>query len=179
MSRGVNKVIIIGNLGQDPEIRFTKEGACMANLSIATDESYKDKQTGQIVPMTEWHRCVAGNRIAEICRDYLKKGSKVYIEGKLRTRKWQDQQGQDRYTTEIRIRDLQMLDGKQDGQAPVQQPVQQQGQQQPSTNNGTNQQRQQQQTNYHAQQPQQQPAMAGGYDDFSDDIPFMRLDSFV
>lgn len=133
MARGINKVILIGNLGQDPEIKQMNDGAVLANLSIATDESYKDKQTGQIVPKTEWHRCVAGQRTAEICRDYLKKGSKVYIEGKLQTRKWQDQSGQDRYTTEIRIRDLQMLDSKGDNQQQgYQQP--QQGYQQPQHN---------------------------------------------
>lgn len=181
MSRGKNLVILIGNLGQEPDVRLTQDGTCMANLSIATDESYKDKQTNQIVPRTEWHKCVAAGRLGEICKDYLKKGSKVYIEGKLQTRKWQDQSGQDRYTTEIRVREMQMLDSKNDqnnGQpAPQGAPQQQQQQYQ---NNGTNQQRQQQQASYQAQQPQQQPAMAGGaMDDFDDDIPFMRLDSFA
>lgn len=114
MARGVNKVILIGNLGQDPETRMTAQGAAITNISIATDESYKDKQTGQIVPKTEWHRVVLFNRLAEISRDYLKKGSKVYLEGRLNTRKWQDKEGQDRYTTEIVVSELQMLSSQSD-----------------------------------------------------------------
>lgn len=132
MSRGINKVIIIGNLGQDPESRHTAQGSVVTNLNVATDESYKDKQTGQLVPKTEWHKVVLFNRLAEVARDYLRKGSKVYLEGKLQTRKWQDQAGQDRYTTEIVANEMQMLDNKQDGSPqqnqqaqPVQQPVQQ------------------------------------------------------
>jgi len=112
MSKGVNKAIILGNLGNNPEIRFTQSGVCMATLSIATDESYKDKQTGQMVPKTEWHRACCGGKLAEICKDYLKKGSKVFIEGKLQTRKWQDNNGQDKYTTEIKFFEMQMLDSK-------------------------------------------------------------------
>jgi len=123
-SRGVNRVFLIGNLGQDPEIRSTQDGTAMATLSLATDESYKDKQTGQIIPKTEWHRCCCGGRLAEICRDYLKKGSKIYAEGRLQTRKWQDNQGQDRYTTEIRIFEMQMLDSKQSSEPCADQPQQ-------------------------------------------------------
>lgn len=114
MSKGINKVILIGNLGNDPDARATTQGTTVTNLSVATDESYKDKQTGQMVPKTEWHRVVMFNRLAEIARDYLKKGSKVYIEGKLQTRKWQDQSGQDRYSTEIIANELQMLDSRGD-----------------------------------------------------------------
>lgn len=117
MARGINKVILIGNLGNDPEVRATTGGGLACNLSVATDESYKDKNTGQLVPKTEWHRVSAFNRLAEIMRDYLKKGSKVYIEGKLQTRKWQDQSGADRYTTEIIAFEMQMLDGKDSGAA--------------------------------------------------------------
>ncbi len=113
MARGVNKVILIGNLGNDPDTRFTPQGTAVTNLSIATDESYKDKQTGQMVPKTEWHRVVLFNRLAEIAKEYLKKGSKVYLEGRLQTRKWQDQSGQDRYTTEIVGSEMQMLDSRQ------------------------------------------------------------------
>lgn len=112
MARGINKVILIGNLGADPDARMTQQGSAVTNLNIATDESYKDKATGQMVPKTEWHRVVMFNRLAEIAKDYLRKGSKVYIEGKLQTRKWQDQNGQERYTTEIIANELQMLDSK-------------------------------------------------------------------
>ena len=115
MARGINKVILIGNLGADPDSRMTQQGSAVTNLNIATDESYKDKNTGQMVPKTEWHRVVMFNRLAEIAKDYLRKGSKVYIEGRLQTRKWQDQSGQDRYTTEIVANELQMLDSKQSG----------------------------------------------------------------
>lgn len=111
-SRGVNKVILIGNIGQDPEIRYTPAGSAITNISIATSETWKDKQTGQSQERTEWHRVVFFNRLAEIAGEYLRKGSKVYIEGSLRTRKWQDQQGQERYTTEIVANEMQMLDGR-------------------------------------------------------------------
>lgn len=110
-SRGVNKVFLIGNLGNDPEVRYMPNGKAVANISIATSESWKD-QNGQIQERTEWHRCVAYDRLAEVIGEYLRKGSKIYIEGKLRTREWQDQQGQKRYTTEIVIAEMQMLDGK-------------------------------------------------------------------
>ena len=168
MSRGINKVILIGSLGNDPEMKATQTGAAIANISVATDESYKDKNTGQMVPKTEWHRVVAFQRLAEIMGEYLKKGSKIYIEGKLQTRKWQDQSGQDRYTTEIVANELQMLDGK-----PSESP--QQAAQQP-------QQGYQNQPNQTYQQPQQRPQTSNQpnprqqqpVDNFDDgsDIPF-------
>lgn len=111
-SRGVNKVILVGNLGKDPEIRFMPSGGAVANFSIATSETWKDKNTGQPQERTEWHKIAAFNRLAEISGEYLKKGSKVYVEGSLRTRKWQDQQGKDQFTTEIVITELQMLDSR-------------------------------------------------------------------
>jgi len=110
MARGINKVILIGNLGADPEVRYMTNGEAVANLSVATSEGWKDKDTGENKERTEWHRVVFYRRLAEIAGEYLKKGSKVYVEGKLRTRKWQDQSGQDRYTTEIYGDELQMLD---------------------------------------------------------------------
>jgi single-strand DNA-binding protein len=156
MARGINKVILIGNLGNDPEIKAAAD-TTFANLSIATDESYKDKTTGQMVPKTEWHRVVFSGKVAEICGTYLKKGSKVFIEGKLQTRKWQDQSGADRYTTEIRGFEMQMLDSKQDdsgaqnqNQAPQQQAPQQGGYQQQAP-----QQAPQQQGGFHQAPPQQ------------------------
>jgi single-strand DNA-binding protein len=113
MARGVNKVILIGNLGRDPEVRYTPSGLAVANITIATSESWKDKQSGENVERTEWHRVVMYQRLAEIVGEYLRKGSKVYIEGRLQTRKWQDKNtGQDRYTTEIIADTMQMLDSK-------------------------------------------------------------------
>ena len=115
MARGVNKVILIGNLGADPETRYTANGNPVTNLRLATDESYKDRNTGQMVPRTEWHRIVMFGKIAEIAGQYLRKGSKAYIEGRLQTNKWQDQNGQDRYTTEIIVDingQMQMLDSR-------------------------------------------------------------------
>ncbi len=114
-SRGVNKVIVVGNLGQDPEVKFFPSGGCLCNVTVATSESWKDKQTGEQKELTEWHRVVFNNRLAEIAGEYLKKGSKVYIEGSLRTRKWQNQQGVDQYTTEIRANEMQMLDSRNAG----------------------------------------------------------------
>ena len=111
-SRGINKVILIGNLGQDPESRAMPSGKAVTNLRIATSESWRDKQSGEMKEATEWHTVVIFERLAEIAKDYLRKGSKVYIEGRLRTRKWQDKAGQDRYTTEITANELQMLDTK-------------------------------------------------------------------
>jgi single-strand DNA-binding protein len=111
-SRGVNKVILIGNLGQDPEMRSFPNGDAVCNIRVATSETWKDKNTGENQEKTEWHTVVAFRRLAEIMGQYLKKGSKVYIEGKLRTRKWQDQQGQDRYSTEIIADEMQMLDSR-------------------------------------------------------------------
>lgn len=107
--RGVNKVILIGNLGKDPEVRYTESGQAIANITLATSETWKDKNTGNQKEQTEWHRVVFFRRLAEIAGEYLKKGSKVYIEGKLQTRKWQDKDGQDRYTTEIVANEMQML----------------------------------------------------------------------
>ena len=120
-SRGINKVILIGNLGSDPETRFFPDGGAVTNASIATSESWKDKQTGQMQERTEWHRVVfrdRGNyRLGQIAGEYLKKGSKVYVEGSLRTRKWQDRDGQDRYTTEVVANEMQMLDSRGTGQS--------------------------------------------------------------
>ncbi len=110
--RGVNKVILVGNLGQDPETRYSGSGAAITNISIATSEVWKDKNTGQPQERTEWHRVVFFNKLGEIAGQYLKKGSKVYVEGALRTRKWQDQNGQDRYTTEVVADQMQMLDSR-------------------------------------------------------------------
>jgi single-strand DNA-binding protein len=114
-SRGVNKVILVGHLGQNPEVRYMPNGQAVANITVATSESWKDQQ-GQLQEKTEWHRVVMYRRLAEIVGEYLQKGSKVYLEGRLQTRKWQDQNGQDRYTTEIVANEMQMLDGK--GQGP-------------------------------------------------------------
>ena len=188
MARGVNKVILVGNLGNDPDVRFTPNGSAVANLSLATSESWKDRNTGQQQERTEWHRVVIFGKLAEIAQQYLRKGSKVYIEGKLQTRKWQGQDGQDRYTTEVVVDitgQMQMLDGRQgDMGAPAggyQQSPQQQPAQQPYN-----------QTQQHYSAPQQQPAPAhaqqhqgtqqqqsapqaqpaGNFDDFDDDIPF-------
>lgn len=114
MARGINKVILVGNLGNDPETRFMPNGNPVTNISIATSESWKDKQSGQQQERTEWHRIVFFNRLAEIAGEYLKKGSKVYIEGALRTRQW-DKEGQKHYSTEIIANEMQMLDGRNDG----------------------------------------------------------------
>ena len=110
--RGVNKVIIVGNLGADPETRYMPSGSAVTNFTVATSESWKDKQTGEQKDRTEWHKVSMFNRLAEIAGEYLRKGSQVYIEGKLRTRKWQDKDGNDRYTTEIIADEMQMLGGR-------------------------------------------------------------------
>jgi single-strand DNA-binding protein len=169
-SKGVNKVIIVGNLGQDPEVKYMPSGDAVANISLATSESWKDKQ-GQKQEKTEWHRVVIFGKLAEIAGEYLRKGSSVYIEGKLQTRKWQDQSGQDKYSTEIKVDGfdgkMQMLGGKPDGQ-------QQQGQQQAPAQQAAPQQK---------NQPQQQNSVTPGGQmqhpgqmqdpDFDDDsIPF-------
>jgi single-strand DNA-binding protein len=113
--RGLNKVMLIGRVGQAPEVRImSQSGKPVANFSLATNENWKDKMTGEMNEKTEWHRCVAYDRLAEIIRDYVTKGMMIYVEGKLQTRKWQDQSGQDRYTTEIVINEMQMLSGKGD-----------------------------------------------------------------
>jgi single-strand DNA-binding protein len=109
MARGVNKVILVGNLGKDPEVRYMANGGAVCNVTLATTESWKDKQTGEQKDKTEWHNIVFYRRLAEIAGEYLKKGSQVYIEGKLQTRKWQDKNGNDRYTTEIIANEMQML----------------------------------------------------------------------
>lgn len=153
-SKGVNKVIIVGRLGQDPEVRYAPSGACFANLSVATSENWRDKQSGDQKEITEWHRVVISGKLAEIAGEYLRKGSEVYLEGKLRTRKWQDQSGNHRYTTEIQVGingTMQMLGGKQDGQS--------NGNSQPKNNTQQTQRSQPQQSN--------EPPM-----DFDDDIPF-------
>lgn len=188
-SRGINKVIIVGNLGQDPEVRFMPNGSALANFTVATSESWKDKQSGEQKEKTEWHRIVMYQRLAEIAGEYLKKGSKVYLEGRLQTRKWQNQQGADQYTTEIVVNDMQMLDsrgaGQQGGfqqQAPAapqggfqqQAPVMQQGGYQNQTN-PTYQQPSKQlaQKRQMAQQNQQQaPKVNPQEPTFDDDIPF-------
>ncbi len=112
MARGINKVILIGNVGQDPDTRYMPSGAAVTNLRIATNESWKDKQTGEQKEKTEWHSVAMFGRLAEIAAEYLRKGSQVYVEGRLQTRKWQDQQGNDRYTTEIVANEMQMLGGR-------------------------------------------------------------------
>ena len=142
-SRGINKVILIGNLGKDPETRYMPSGGAVTNITLATSESWKDKNTGETQERTEWHRVVFFNRLAEIVGEYLKKGSKIYVEGSLRTRKWQDRDGQDRYTTEIVANEMQMLDSKGGGQ--------------PSSER---------------QAGQPQPAEAAPAGDYEDDIPF-------
>ena len=113
MARGINKVILVGNLGSDPEIRYTGSGTAVCNFSLATSESYKDRDGNQ-VENTEWHRIVAWARLAEICGEYLKKGRQVYIEGQLQTRQWEDKDGNTKYTTEIKAREMQMLGGRDD-----------------------------------------------------------------
>ncbi|MDJ0927180.1 MAG: single-stranded DNA-binding protein [Gammaproteobacteria bacterium] len=122
MARGVNKVILIGNLGADPDTRYMPSGSAVANVRIATTESWKDKQTGEQTERTEWHNIVFFNRLAEIVSEYLRKGSQVYVEGRLRTRKWQDRDGNDRYTTEIVADQMQMLGGR-GGAAPAMAPA--------------------------------------------------------
>lgn len=117
MARGVNKVILVGNLGQAPEVKYMPSGGCVVNVSLATSDTWKDKATGQPQERTEWHRVVFFNRLGEVAAEYLKKGSKIYVEGALRTRKWQGQDGTDRYTTEIVASEMQMLDGTGGGNA--------------------------------------------------------------
>jgi len=174
MARGVNKVILVGNLGQDPEVRYMPNGGAVANITLATADSYKDKNTGQMVDKTEWHRVVFFGKLAEIVGEYLRKGSQVYVEGKLQTRKWQDQQGQDKYTTEVVVDQfsgqMQMLGGRNDGaqagggnfQKPAQQ--QQGGYQKPQQQGGFNQQQNQgQPQGGFGQQQQSAPAPQGGF----------------
>lgn len=161
MARGINKVILVGNVGGDPEVRYLPNGNAVTSLSVATSESWKDKTTGEKQERTEWHRVVCFNRLGEIAGEYLRKGSKLYVEGSLRTRKWQDQQGQDRYMTEIIASDIQMLDSKSGGS---------------STAAGSyDDMPQAQSTPYQAAAPkQQQPAKSAqdAFDELDDDIPF-------
>jgi single-strand DNA-binding protein len=178
-SRGINKVILVGNLGNDPEIRYMPNGGAVANITIATSDSWRDKATGEQREKTEWHRVVLFGKLAEVAGEYLRKGSQVYIEGQLQTRKWQDQSGQDRYSTEVVVQGfngvMQMLGGRgQGGGAPMGGQQQQGGwgqPQQPAQQQyNAPQQQQQQQAPQQPQQPQQQynePPM-----DFDDDIPF-------
>jgi single-strand DNA-binding protein len=161
MARGVNKVIIVGNLGGDPETRYMPSGSAVTNFTVATNESWKDKQTGEQKERTEWHKVAMFGRLAEIAAEYLRKGSQVYIEGKLRTRKWQGQDGQDRYTTEIIADEMQMLGGR--GGAGG---GQQGGGQQGGGQQGGGQQGGGQQGGGGSAPPQPGP------DDFDDDIPF-------
>ena len=158
MARGVNKVILVGNCGKDPETRYMPSGGAVTNISIATSESWKDKQSGETKERTEWHNIVFFNRLGEIAGEYLKKGSQIYVEGSLRTRKWQDKSGQDRYTTEIVANEMQMLGGRSgggDSYAPAQAPAQ--AQSQPASRPQP------------ASQPQAAPMVEEGFDD---DIPF-------
>ncbi len=119
MARGINKVILVGNLGQDPDTRYMPSGSAVTNLRIATSEQWKDKQTGEQKERTEWHNVAMFGKLAEIAAEYLRKGSQVYVEGKLRTRKWQDKQGNDRWTTEVVADEMQMLGGRGGGAAPM------------------------------------------------------------
>ena len=165
MARGVNKVILVGNLGQDPEVRYTANGAAVANITVATSEQWTDKQSGQKQEKTEWHRVVLFGRLGEIAGEYLRKGSQVYLEGKLQTRKWQDQSGQDRYTTEIVANEMQMLGGR-SGAAP--------GGGAADYNNqdfGGSRPASAPQGGGRAA-PSQPPAGSSNFDDFDDDIPF-------
>lgn len=190
MARGVNKVIAIGNLGQDPDIRFLPSGNAVANFSIAVSESWNDRATGQKQERTEWIKCVAFNKLAEIIQQYVHKGSKVYVEGKLQTRKWQAQDGTDRYSTEVVISDLQMLDGRSGGGADERAANQAESYQNPSYGQGQQQaqapQQQQQQAphqpyhnqqnNAYAQQSggsmQRQPQQNQQSQDYDSEIPF-------
>ncbi|MGU3810056.1 single-stranded DNA-binding protein [Vibrio diabolicus] len=176
-SRGINKVILVGNLGNDPEIRYMPNGGAVANITIATSDSWRDKATGEQREKTEWHRVVLFGKLAEVAGEYLRKGSQVYIEGQLQTRKWQDQSGQDRYSTEVVVQGfngvMQMLGGRgQGGGAPMGGQQQQQGgwgqPQQPAQHQyNAPQQQQQQQAPQQPQQQYNEPPM-----DFDDDIPF-------
>jgi single-strand DNA-binding protein len=162
----LNKVILIGNCGKDPEVRYAPSGDAIATITLATTETWKDKQSGERREQTEWHRVVFFGRLGEIVGQYVKKGSQLYVEGRLQTRKWQDKDGQDRYTTEIRADEMKMLGNRNAGQDGDQSPQQRPQQSAP-------QQRQQP-----APQQRQQPAPAGGgggFGEFDDDIPFATM----
>jgi single-strand DNA-binding protein len=163
MARGINKVILVGNLGGDPETRYTASGAAITNITLATSESWRDKQSGETQERTEWHRVVFFNRLAEIAGEYLRKGRQVYIEGSLRTRKWQDQNGQDRWTTEIVANEMQMLGNRGDDMGS-----------RPSSEQGfRGSQPQQQRQAPPPEQPSQQQQSGPQDDGFTDDdIPF-------
>ena len=161
MAKGINKVILIGNVGGDPEVRYMPNGNAVTTLSLATSESWKDKQTGEKQERTEWHNIVIYRKLAEIAGEYLKKGRPVYIEGRLQTRKWQTKEGQDRYTTEIIADQMQMLGGREGGGGSSSYDASDEDQSRP------------QQTSRPAQAaPAQQPASGGDFDAFEDDIPF-------
>jgi len=162
MARGINKVILIGNVGVDPDVRYMPNGNAVTTLSLATSETWKDKQTGDKQERTEWHRVVCFNRLGEIAGEYVRKGSKLYVEGSLRTRKWQDPQGQDRYTTEIVASDIQMLDSK-GGSAQAHNDMPPAAHQQESSSNNSN-------TPKQAKAPQ--TAAQDAFDELDDDIPF-------
>lgn len=170
MARGVNKVILIGNLGQDPEVRYMPSGGAVANVTVATSDTWKDKSSGQMQERTEWHRVVFFNRLAEIVGEYLKKGSKVYVEGRLQTRKWQGQDGQDRYTTEIVANEMQMLDAR-GGQGGGQGGVQGGSYASGGGASGGGMGAQSAPPPAAGGQAASAPP-AGGFDDFDDDIPF-------
>lgn len=157
----VNKVILVGHLGKDPETRYMPNGDAITNATLATSESWKDKQTGEKKEQTEWHRLVFYRKLAEIAGQYLRKGSLIYIEGSLKTRKWQDKDGQDRYTTEITVNEMTMLGGRGDagGGQSSGEPQQRQQQQRPQGSGG-------------GQQQRQSAPQSRGFDDFEDDIPF-------
>lgn len=155
MARGVNKVILVGNLGRDPEVRYSPNGQAIANVTIATSESWKDKNTGDKQERTEWHRIVFFGKLAEIAGEYLKKGSQIYVEGRLQTRKWQDKEGQDRYTTEIVANEMQMLGSRQGQGAPASEFSQDEPASMGASGGGSR---------------APSPAKAGN--DFDDDIPF-------
>jgi single-strand DNA-binding protein len=175
MARGINKVILIGNVGADPEVRFMPNGDAVCNITLATSDQWKDKQTGQPQEKTEWHRIVFFGRIAEVIGEYVRKGSKLYIEGRLQTREW-EKEGVKRYTTEIVVDvrgQMQLLDGAPQGQqqSPQQQSPQQQAPQQQRPQQQRPQQQRPQQQSYN-QQPTQHNAPPPSYDNFDDDIPF-------
>ncbi len=159
MARGVNKVILVGNLGRDPEVRYSPNGSAVANCTLATTESWKDKTSGEKQEKTEWHRVVFFGRLAEIVGEYLKKGAQIYVEGRLQTRKWQDKEGKDRYTTEIVANEMQML-GSRSGQGAPNDSYNQDAPQEAAAGGSG------------AAKGQPKSAAAAGGADFDDDIPF-------
>lgn len=167
MARGINKVILVGNVGGDPDVRYMPNGNAVTNITLATSETWKDKQTGDKQERTEWHRIVCFNRLGEIVGEYVRKGSKLYVEGSLRTRKWQDPQGQDRYTTEIVASDIQMLDSK-TGTSPAYDIP---GADAASYQNEGSKTRPTNQTN-HQKPAQAQAVPHDAFDELDDDIPF-------